>query len=201
MVQESMSYMREPWLKKEDRKWLQSPQEQDVANLHMNQIMCPNEKAWDNNKILSLFPPYVANHILAVPLFVDIEEDHLVWADDIHGNYNVKFGYKMLLQTQFEGVITQGNKGWRWLWKIQAPQKTKDLLWRICKGCLPTRLRLKVRHVQCPLICPLCDLKEEDDWHFLYGCENSKRAWNAAGLDHFFCHMYSNQGVYIGNVL
>jgi hypothetical protein len=31
-------------------------------------------------------------------LFGDIEEDHLVWDDDIHGNYSVKYGYKLPLQ-------------------------------------------------------------------------------------------------------
>ncbi|PNX60349.1 hypothetical protein L195_g060140 [Trifolium pratense] len=37
------------------------------------------------------------------------------------------------------------NAEWKWLWKIQAPPKAKHLLWRICKGCLPTRTRLKER--------------------------------------------------------
>jgi hypothetical protein len=110
--------MNEPWLKKEDGKWMQSPHEQCVANLHVNQLLCPNEKACDSNKIFSLFPSCVANHILVVTLFDDIEEDHLVWDDDIHGNYNVivKSGYKLLLQTQIDAMTTpQGNEDWKWL--------------------------------------------------------------------------------------
>jgi ribonuclease HI len=145
--------------------------------------LCQNEKAWDSNIINSIFPPYVANSILAVPLFDDVVEDQLVWNDDMYGNYTVKSGYNLLLQTPIEAVTRQGNEDWKGLWKIHAPPKTKHLLWRICKGCLPTRTRLRERHVQCPSICPLCELEEEDDWHVLYGCESSKAAWQAAGLN------------------
>jgi hypothetical protein len=174
--------MNETWLKKDDGKWLQSPHEQGVANFYVNQLLCPDEKAWNCNRILSIFPSYVANSILAVSLFDDVVEDQVVWDDDMHGNYTVKSGYNLLLQTPIEAVTRQGNEDWKWLWKIQAPPKTKHLLWRICKGCLPTITRLQERHVQCPVSCPLCDLPEEDDWHVLYGCESSKLAWQGAGL-------------------
>jgi hypothetical protein len=172
-----INIMNEPWLKKEAGKWLQSPQEQGVANLHRNQLLRPNEKTRDSNKIYSLFPPCIANHILAVPLFDNIDEDQLVWDDDIHGNYNVKSGYNLLLQPRIEAMTIQENEAWKWLWKIKAPPKTKHLLWRICKACLPTRKRLQEKHVQCPTSCPLCDLEEESDWHMIYGCESSQRAW------------------------
>jgi ribonuclease HI len=117
-----------------------------------------------------------------VPLFDDVGEDHLVWDDDMNGNYSVKSGYNLLLEPTIAAVTTQGKEDWKWIWKIQAPPKAKHLLWRICKGCLPTRVRLQEKHVQCPVICPLCELEEEDDWHVIYGCESSKIAWHGAGL-------------------
>jgi ribonuclease HI len=153
-----------------------------VANLYVNNLLCPNEKSWDGHKIRSLFPSYIANSILAVPLFDDVVEDHLVWDDDMHGSYTVKSGYNLLLKTQIDTVTNQGNEDWKWLWKIHAPPKTKHLLWRICKGILPTRLRLQQRHVPCPLTCPLCDYDVEDDWHILFGCESSLSAWHVSGL-------------------
>ncbi|PNX92866.1 hypothetical protein L195_g016009 [Trifolium pratense] len=52
-----------------------------------------------------------------------------------------------------EEVTTQ--EDWNCIWKVHAPPKVKHLLWRICKGCLPTRVRLKERCVPCPLVCPL----------------------------------------------
>jgi hypothetical protein len=169
--------MNDPWLMKNDEKWVQSPQTQDVASLCVNNLLRPNEKAWDSNKIHSIFPSHVANSILAVPLFNDVDEDHLVWDDDMYRNYNVKSGYNLLLQPTIEAVTRQGKEDWKWIWKIKAPPKAKHLLWRLCKGCLPTRTRLKERHVQCPIICPICELEEEDDWHFTLGCECSTNAW------------------------
>ncbi|CAJ2650780.1 unnamed protein product [Trifolium pratense] len=46
------------------------------------------------------------------------------------------------------------NVDWKWIWKTHTPPKAKHLIWRICKGCLPTRIQLK----------------------------ESIRAWQAAGL-------------------
>jgi ribonuclease HI len=73
---------------------------------------------------------------------------------------------------------------WKKLWKIHAPPKAKHLLWRICKGCLPTRIRLQERCVPCPINCPLCDHNDENDWHFLFNCVDSVQGRIFAGLDH-----------------
>jgi hypothetical protein len=186
--------MHEPWLLKEDGKWIHSPQAQSVSNLYVNQLWLPNRKAWDSNKIQLMFPSHVANSILTIPLFDDVEEDQLVWDDDKFGNYSVKSGCNLLLQEPLENLTLQANEGWKWLWKIQAPPKTKHLLWRLCKGCLPTRVRLKEKQVNCPLNCPLCESEEEDDWHVIYGCEYSKRAWQAAGVEHLILP-FLQQGV------
>ncbi|MCI15290.1 ribonuclease H protein, partial [Trifolium medium] len=37
-------------------------------------------------------------------------------------------------------------------------------------------------HVQCPAICELCRGANEDAWHVLFDCEESKNCWNVAGL-------------------
>ncbi|PNX98217.1 subtilisin-like protease-like protein, partial [Trifolium pratense] len=52
-----------------------------------------------------------------------------------------------------------------------------------CPGCLPTRTRLQERCVQVPSVCPICENEEESDWHFLFECDSSKRAWQAAGVE------------------
>ncbi|PNX57741.1 pentatricopeptide repeat-containing protein, partial [Trifolium pratense] len=73
---------------------------------------------------------------------------------------------------------------WTNLWKIHAPPKAKHLLWRICRGCLPTRVRLQEKCVSCSLSCPLCDHGNEDDWHVLFSCNYSIQAIQYAGLEH-----------------
>jgi hypothetical protein len=52
-----------------------------------------------------------------------------------------------------------------------------------CKGCLPTQTLLQERCVPLPLVCPLCEHYNEDDWHILFKCNDSVQERNAAGLD------------------
>jgi hypothetical protein len=35
-------------------------------------------------------------------------------------------------------------------------------------------------------------LEEESDWHILFECDNSKRAWQGAGLDHVILPIIQN---------
>ncbi|XP_045828732.1 uncharacterized protein LOC123920515 [Trifolium pratense] len=114
-----------------------------------------------------------------------VAEDSLVWIDSTHGEYSVKSGYKLLMNVtrKINGGSQQDD--WSSLWKICAPPKAKHLLWRISKGCLATRMRLQEKRVSCPLLCPLCNLHNEDDWHVVLGCDASSQARLSAGLDQF----------------
>jgi hypothetical protein len=93
----SIKVMGEPWLRGKDETWVPSPQEQGVYNITVHELMNSNEKVWDKEKIESLFPSYIAKSMLNVPLFNMIEEDKLVWFDNIHGEYSVKSGYNLML--------------------------------------------------------------------------------------------------------
>jgi hypothetical protein len=56
----------------------------------------PNVKLWDKEKIEALFTTDIAKCIVYIPLLDVIEEDKLVWHDDIHGHYSVKSGYSLM---------------------------------------------------------------------------------------------------------
>ncbi|GAU34839.1 hypothetical protein TSUD_259190 [Trifolium subterraneum] len=73
--------------------------------------------------------------------------------------------------------------GWNWIWKARAPPKAKHLMWRICKECVPTRVRLNARFVDCPLIFPICETENESDGHVIFDCAESRRAWQVAGFE------------------
>jgi ribonuclease HI len=180
---DSINIMSEPWLRERNDAWIPSPQAQGVYNLHVSDLMIPNLKLWDKNKIESLFPLHIANRIMETPLLSVVEEDKIIWGDSMDGNYSVKSGYKVLMQIQREEASTVQHVNWLSLWKIHAPPKAKHLLWRICRGCLPTRVRLQEKHVPCELSCPLCNHAFEDDWHTFVTCNASVQARHAAGLD------------------
>jgi hypothetical protein len=161
-----------------------APQIQGADSINVNELMLPNEKKWDKEKIETLFSPDVVNRILDIPLFDIVEEDKLIWNDSMHGDYSVKSGYNMLLDTVGKGLNQTCQEQWNNIWKIHAPPKAKHLLWRLCKGCIPTRTRLHDRCVPCPLICPLCGQYNENDWHVFFNCHDSIQALQTAGLEH-----------------
>jgi hypothetical protein len=98
---------------------------------------------------------HIAQCIRKIPLFGTVEDDKLVWVDNSNDLYSVKSGYKVMLNVT--GLVHEVNQqeGWKDLWNICAPPKTKHLLWRISKGCLPTRICLQDKRESCPLLCPL----------------------------------------------
>ncbi|KAK2388665.1 Ribonuclease H superfamily protein [Trifolium repens] len=191
----NIKVMSDPWLREGDGAWVKSPQKQGAHSINVIDLMLPNEKKWDKEKIESLFFPDVVNQILDIPLFDMVEEDKLVWNDNTHGQYSVKSGYNVLLESIGKGVMPTSQGQWSNIWKIQAPPKAKHLLWRICKGCIPTWSRLQARCVPCPLNCPICEHCTEDDWHIFFNCNDSIQARRAAGLDHVVAaraHHYNN---------
>jgi hypothetical protein len=139
-------------------------------------------KMWDSNKIRLLFLEPVAEHILNTSLFEEVKQDSLVWNFEKHGNYTVKSGYNNFIKNKTVEDSMRMEGDWNSIWKVAAPPKTKHLLWRICRGCLPTRSRLKERYVPCPIECPFCANNIEDDWHILFGCRESQQVWKESGL-------------------
>ncbi|XP_045797933.1 uncharacterized protein LOC123892151 [Trifolium pratense] len=95
----------------------------------------------------------------------------------------MKSGYNSLIDIAGKEKDLKYKDEWNCLWQIHAPPKAKHLLWRICSSCLPTRSRLQARCVNCSLICPLCDHYNEDDWHILFTCKDSKSARQVLSLE------------------
>jgi len=63
-----------------------------------------------------------------------------------------------------------------------VPPKVKNLLWRMWRGCLPTRVRLQDKGVSCPTNCGTCGADHEDLNHLLFECSFSIQVWNSAGI-------------------
>jgi hypothetical protein len=110
----------------------------------------------------------------------------------MYDNYSVKSGYNMLLESTGRVDKSAEQEHWSSLWKINAPPKAKHLLWRICRGCIPTRTRLHDMCVPCPLTCPLCEQCNEDEWHVFFNCNDSFQAIQTARLDHLISARVQN---------
>lgn len=62
---------------------------------------------------------------------------------------------------------------WSQLWKVKAPPKTLNLLWRALSECLPTKVQLPRKHVQVDTRCPVCLDGDESILHSLVSCSSS----------------------------
>jgi ribonuclease HI len=180
-----ISVMNEPWLRENQRSFIDGPQTQNVYSLKVQHLLLPNVKRWDEDKIYSIFSREVAREILAVPLLDLVREDKLIWSEENNGVYSVRTGYRKLMKDKNKCYGPREVGGWSCLWKIHAPPKTKHLLWRICRECLPTRSRLRSRYVQCPEECPLCSSYVEEDFHVFVSCDGVREAWHVMELSNF----------------
>jgi hypothetical protein len=100
------------------------------------------------------------------------------------GMYPANFGYRLamteLLHTRYFHLVG----GWNRIWKGNALQKVCSLLWRICGGCVPTRIKLQTRPVQCELVCPWCDADVETDCHAFVESKVARESWYWVGLSY-----------------
>ncbi|GAU31951.1 hypothetical protein TSUD_288850 [Trifolium subterraneum] len=106
---------------------------------------------WDIVKIRNLFIGSVVEKIIATPLISSAKEDKVVWEEERNGCYWVKSGYNLAMRCLTLSDRHHLADNWNDIWKAQSPHKARHLLWRLCRGCLPTRCRLTQRHVECEL--------------------------------------------------
>ncbi|GAU46371.1 hypothetical protein TSUD_141290 [Trifolium subterraneum] len=144
-------------------------------------------------KVRNLFSRDVAEKILETPLFSSVCEDKVVWDEERNGCYSVKSGYKLDMRYLIGSDKYHVMGNWNGIWKAQAPHKARHLLWRLCRGCLPTRSRLLERRVECTLNCPVCDEEIEDELHIFFRCAVAQDSWSAAGLSSILHNATTNK--------
>ncbi|GAU38029.1 hypothetical protein TSUD_395890 [Trifolium subterraneum] len=141
---------------------------------------------WEWENIRVMHDPWlrgdVAERILETPLINSVCQDKVVWVEERNGCYSVKSGYKLAMRYIIgsDKYHVAGNRNG--IWKAQAPHRARHLLWRLCRGCLPTRYRLLERRVECNLNCPVCDEEIEDEIHIFFRCAVVRDSWCAVGL-------------------
>ncbi|XP_058723913.1 uncharacterized protein LOC131595539 [Vicia villosa] len=155
----NIKVMYDPWLREKGRWFINGPQVQGTYDLYVKDFLLPYIKQWNVGKINQIFDNEGAEVILRVPLVEDVVEDKLIWQEEHNGEYSVKSGYKLWKGSQSSTRSYSIEGSWKNLWNIITPSRAKHLLWQICRDCLPTRVNVQQRHVQ----CLWCDLEDEDE--------------------------------------
>ncbi|XP_058767475.1 uncharacterized protein LOC131641187 [Vicia villosa] len=174
--------IQEPWIRGKYDRCVPGPQQHGIYNLVVKDLLLPNVKQWNMRLIREQFDFPEAEAITYVPLVEDVVVDRLVWREEKDGQYSVCSGYHVWKSRKKPPIQENIEVNWNGLWSIIAPPRVKHLLWRICSGCLPSRVRLRQHHVPCPIMCQFCWEEEEDDWHVFFGCPETIECWRTAGL-------------------
>jgi len=108
-----------------------------------------------------------------MPLFDTKSNDDRIWNLTSNDIYFVRSTYFLFGKSLFHdsSEATPGN--WKQLWALKIPPKIKHLLWGILRNCLPTRVRLRDKGVQCPLTCSHCNNNLENSWHIFFECADA----------------------------
>src|SRR4030067_946497 len=129
-----------------------------------------------------------ARFIVSTPLLEQVETDKLVCKAEKNGIYSVKSAYRLCVDDLVDISHLKRPGFWSGIWRLKVPPKVKNLLWRMCRGCLPTRVRLQDKGVNFPVDCVMCDGPLEDLEHVCFLCPFSVQVWQQTGLWHDIQH-------------
>ena len=83
--------------------------------------------------------------------------DRLIWKAEKNGNYSVRSAYRICIEEVINNDHLRKPGYWSGIWRLKVPPKVKSLVWRICRDCFPTRVKLRSRGVNCPSECVRCE--------------------------------------------
>ena len=153
-----------------------------VQNVTVNSLMNLYDKSWNEEVVRQVFSVDIVDKILHTPLIAQVQEDRLIWKVERHGWYSVSSAYMLCVDELVDSSHLWRPGYWSGIWKLKVPPKVKNLVWRMCWGCLPTRVRLLDKGVQCPTNCVSCPSHHEDLAHVFFNCPFVVKVWQMTGL-------------------
>jgi len=134
-----------------------------VRDFKVHNLMSEYGKFWNAPLIRQVFSNDIAEAILNAPLFEQVQNDRLIWKAERNGCYTVRSAYRLFV----EELVDVSH--------LHRPGNWRD----ICRGCLPTRVRLQDKGVPCPTNCASCNYNYEDLNHLLFECPLAIQVWNS----------------------
>ncbi|XP_039687804.1 uncharacterized protein [Medicago truncatula] len=108
----------------------------------------------------------------------------MIWKAEKNGCYSVRSAYRTCIEDIINNEHLRKPRYWSGIWRLKVPPKVKNLVWRICRDCFPTRVKLRSRGVNCPSGCVRCEDPHEDSYHILFHCPSAVVTWQTANLWH-----------------
>ncbi|KAF7825258.1 putative RNA-directed DNA polymerase [Senna tora] len=192
---------RDPWVPSEVPMILPRPNNIEIENEKVHELLTEDGIGWDDGKLAARFKEEVCTRIKSVPPDVEQGEDRWIWEMDSKGVYSVKTGYRCVMTGVWRQIdlgldIDEGAtmRFWKRLWKLPITSKYKVFLWRSCLGIIPTVEALEHRGMNINEQCDMCNNEPEGVFHALVDCPELQILWVMAKYD------YSSR-VYHTNIL
>lgn len=152
----------------------------------MASLMSIDMKRWDVYVVKDIFNDRDQRCILSIPLVADNIADTMYWRHELNGMYSVKSAYKHLQLQKGVWNVEDKDSLWSLLWRIKAPPKALNLVWRALANCLPTLVQLQHKQVTVQARCPVCDSESETILHSLVTCTLASQCWSVLS-DNIIC--------------
>ena len=176
-------------------KWIPNPETYKVLtpinplmyNEKVSTLIDKERAVWKSELVNSIFLPYEASTILAIPLRSTLPQDRRVWFGTANGVFSVRSAYhvshKQLSKINVRECSnnTRMKSLWKAIWKLHCPNKIRNFIWRSCKDILPTKTKLKDRKFPVEVECDLCE-GVETAGHTLWRCDFATAVWQMANV-------------------
>jgi len=139
--------------KKVNKISFQSSEVIEQARIHS--LIDHESNTWNHQLISYYFDDAVVQDILKTPLFSQVPEDQLIWNLEKNGHYSVRSAYRLCMEVIADNSFLHCPGNSSSIWKLKVPPKVRNMLWRICRECLPTRAQLLDKGVNCPSTCAI----------------------------------------------
>lgn len=156
-----------------------------LKHLKVCDLFLPNGSSWDIELLEEIFSKRDVREISSILIHRYGSKDKLIWSRTSNGTYTVKTGYAVCLQsaTNMDEIRIKGD--WSLIWKLKVLHKVKNLVWRVARDYLPTRVKLLSKHVLVPMTCDSCVVGIENAWHVFIHCPYALECWREAGIYDF----------------
>jgi hypothetical protein len=178
----NINVWRDAWLRDNNNSHVTTPLICGRENMCVHDLIEEGGREWRREAILEYFNEKDAQNMLNIPLFGYMKEDAPSWKFSKNGEYSVKSAYFYAMENLVDNRELRVEGKWRRIWELKIPQKMKEFLWRVARGCLPTRERLQQKGVNCTNNCEHCQHNFENEWHIFFGCVKAQETWEVAGL-------------------
>lgn len=159
------------------------------TNLKLRDLVQNN--SWSLDRLSTMLPPEMSACFSAVnPHIEPNSADIWYWEGSTTGAYSVKDGYAWLYNHLHQQQVLED---WKWVWKLQVPEKVRYFIWLCLHEALPINATRFNRHLATSASCSHCSSTFEDSLHALRDCRHSRELWTRLGADRW--HNIWNQDV------